>query len=145
MLKVTYTRTIPPDMRQLVEKLLPKLLKYAPPWLTLLQFLWDPNGREYDGNQIRAWTDTYVSYREAAITLYPRFQLHSEASSRQCLLHELMHMQVAPLHDETLAIIFATTEEDSIERIYMLGRLDKVVEGMVEDLALTILSSLKEK
>ena len=134
-LAIVYEGNMPDEVRRQVEDCLDEFARFAPHWLVSLFVQWDSSGAESVGARVTAVTHTRDCYREADLTVYPRWQDHAPLYRRETVLHEIFHTHVAPLHTEANDIVESLTEEGSALRAYMLRRVEKVVEAVVQDLA----------
>lgn len=120
----------PKEVRAICAPLLKKHLHLIPSWCHELRFEF---ASESNGSVIaRAYCQP--EYRAATIEIHPNFLLEAEAERVDAFMHELIHLQLAPMVHCTRSIISAIVEEGTPLFDLSWEQQRTSMEGVVEDL-----------
>lgn len=127
----------PEDLGRRFRDDLARLAWVVPSWATEIEAHYLDAG---EGDTV-ASVSVHVRYRQAAIDLHPCYFRTSwdTRRRREALLHELLHVTIAPLADRARDLLEDMTEPGTIVRRVTTAALEDQAEGVVQDLARAII------
>ncbi len=127
--EVLWAEPMPPEIRRAVLPLLRKHRAIVPAWCRQITVTYAQNG---DDGAI-ATCQPSVRYRHAFVNIAPPFLSETPANRERVVVHELVHITLAPLADYAAQIIARVGE--AALREHMEAELAERDESVTQDLA----------
>lgn len=128
-------KTVPPEVQPTLAEVLRRYEWCIPAWCTVVTVRWCPVSQEDPDHRI-AETSIAYEYREAYICVFSSWLEWDDVDRRRHLLHELLHIALAPLSDYARDEIkrLVPKQEAPKYRATLLDELTKRCEASVQDL-----------
>jgi hypothetical protein len=133
---------MPPEVRAAVRPLLLAHLWLVPAWCRELLVTWKDRHHHDTGGTITASSGSDPQYRYARLALHAPWLDSSRSQRRREIIHELLHIPLAPLidyHEDAIDRLFADAEESPF-RAHLEAGWQERHEGAVQDLAFAVAS-----
>lgn len=131
-LQLEWGEDIPPEYRDAVGPLLYEFAWLVPPWCRLIRVM----NAVAAQNEETATMDLREEYRFARLTLTPWFLEGDPSTRRRVVVHELLHVFIAPMA-EVLFGLLEQTENEPLRGI-VRNQWHKAMESGIQDLAYAI-------
>lgn len=125
----------PPEVRSALRPILLDYLWLVPSWVQTLYVRWEERPEDPDTS---ALSGAQPEYRQAQLTICTGWLSAIHASRRTMLVHELVHMPLAPMVIEHEDIAKRLLDDAPRFSGYSLGQWRRVLEGAVQDLAVAV-------
>ena len=128
-MRVSYIGDFPKDIRKIVEPILDEWLDLLPTWCQQFRVMFD--------SDTQAVLASSTNYRNRWATLYITAEWFEQSKEGReiALLHELIHVLIAPLVNPTSKVLDALLKEDSNEKAFAESIFKDGEEAAVEDMA----------
>lgn len=135
MMRTVFAPKMPQEYVNAVGSLIEHFGWMAPSWCHTLTL--DYASDDKDDGRTKAECEAEPHYRQARITVYPRFLELDQAERANTIVHELCHLVIAPLSHAIADILGAAQLSDDARAIAekMQGDAD---EAVVEDMAVAL-------
>ncbi len=142
MLTIRWDDGFPAEARRAVLPVVQQYLWLVPGWCRVLALVWrDWHEDDVAGDSAAASTSTEVEYRHATLFVHAPWLSATPTERRANLIHELLHIPMAPMVDEqraTIRALFADGEAPKFQA-HIEEQWRQRFEGSVQDLAFAIL------
>ena len=125
----------PVEVRGALRPILLDYLWLVPSWCQNIYVRWDAAPADSDSSLS---TSAQPEYRQAQFNVLPGWLGHIEGSRRTMVIHELLHLPLAPMVHEHGDLAERLTEDGSVFAGYAQEQWRRVFEGSVQDLAVSI-------
>ena len=132
-----FWQPMPEGIRTMLEPYVTKHLHVAPVWCRKLTIGYATSS---DAVRTLAEITTDCEYRQASVVFYSLMLMEPEIERERTVLHELLHIAVAPLSDWTHSMI-SDLVEDGAMKSHLLKEATQRMEGTVQDLMYSLLPS----
>lgn len=132
------TTTIEDHLRPRVEEVIGDLARLVPCWCHRLWVVHE----DVEGGAAEARID--YDHRSATIVLTDYWVAAPADDQRAIVLHEIVHLHLAPLYAATVHALKAGIEDEAAKQI-ILGVLETANEGATEDLCAVLIPALFER
>jgi hypothetical protein len=121
MSKFEYSKELPDEIKQDVEKRLSKLEYLIPQWCSKVMVFWD----DTEDSDTTIYAKTYYDYRYNSITICPAYLSQTEKTRTEALRHDLVH---------GITGIFNVYVQDVIKRILKEDKDKTLRELIIEEI-----------
>lgn len=125
----------PQEIRAALRPVLSDYLWLVPSWCQTLYVRWDDRPEEADTT---ASASAQPEYRQAQLTICPGWLGAVHASRRTALVHELLHLPLAPMVIEHSDLATRLLDDAPAFRGYSQEQWRRAFEGSVQDLAAAV-------
>lgn len=122
-----------PDLRRAIEPLIKKHAHLVPSWCHVLHCNFSTEGAE---EGVVASITPMTEYRKAYLYVHAGFLTDDAEEREHSIVHELLHLQVAPLESLVSQLIKSTITPDSTLAEWSWEERRRATESVVEDLRL---------
>jgi hypothetical protein len=131
---------VPPLIRVELERVFTDLAHLIPDWCSHVWIAWSANDSGNDSTV--ADVTAYYDYRWARVNVYASWLDQTEDFKREALIHELMHLFVAPLADYAREIVKLLIPANEAEKFNKATReqIRERGESVTQDLTRLILN-----
>lgn len=138
MSRAAFFGQIPAEAAKALEAYFPLIDALAPQWCSRVWVMWSS---ECETESCKACTVTRYEYRYGSVTLHGKWLDDDEVTRREAIIHEVMHLYVAPLSGFTRYVIHSFTENESDKRLrdVSVEQCREYQESVVQDLALLMM------
>ena len=134
---------IPPELRETVGGHLERVRHLVPPWCHRIRVLYQPTPSEQEGSG-NASIVIDVAYREATLSILPKWLDQTDELRHETLVHEMAHFPTRALFDLAHTIVENTIADEAMRRI-LREQIRVVCEGATEDTTQMILRGERVK
>ncbi|HEY4699383.1 MAG TPA: hypothetical protein VIH27_03325 [Nitrososphaerales archaeon] len=128
----------PPEVRNVVRPILLNYLWLVPPWIRVLHLGYGVS--KTDNYWAEGSSETNEHYRWTNITIFGHWLDSNESNRRLSIIHELLHISLAPMAEEHVQVINRLFEDGEAPkfRATLNENWKRVMESAVQDLAFSI-------
>lgn len=127
---VRYGAEVPKDIRALIRPIVAEWKWLIPAWCRLIAIRY--GAPPEDVPQAVATCEVDFEYRQARITICPLFREQTEDEQRRTVVHEILHVAVAPLSRAAHSLVRTLADDELLEKFR--DEISSAEEGVVSDL-----------
>lgn len=131
-LKVLYTDSVPPEVRDLLAPLFERWLWIAPAWCHEIEVSWHEPEEDESDAILAIWPS--VEYRRGEIAVFPKWLSETKRSRERAVVHELVHLLVAPMTEFYDDVLDRLTGRQAKLAEYVKAQHAKAFESVVVDM-----------
>jgi len=131
--------TVPKELKPEIRKHVGYLIKLCPGWVHRLSVEYSTDTKY--GPECKATMTSDYKYRHAHLTIYPPWIWLDEEQKKAVIIHEAVHILVAPLHQLFADSVKALFADDEKMEQFIHNAWDVAHEATVEDLARAFIDS----
>lgn len=138
--KIRTYEDVPEFVKPELSRFLDRLNYLVPDWCSHVWVFWSANDSGNDSTV--ASITAYYDYRWARMTVYASWLDQTEDFKREALIHELMHLFIAPLGDyarDTLKLLIPEDEAQKFSKA-TCEQIRERVESVTQDLTRLVLN-----
>lgn len=133
--KIIFDPSVPAEILPIVQRFVLPCEWLIPAWCTRVYIAWDSMPED----QSAANTISHYDYRFARTVLFPVWLEEKDERKTEVVLHEFLHISIAPLSDYAYHNLKVLLEEDE-PKFYKHAKaeLEQRMEAVVEDLTISL-------
>lgn len=136
---ITWHRSLPPEIEAEVRPLVDRYAYLIPGWMRELTVRYAVDTP--DGSYV-ADINIQPEYRQATLRLVPKWRDCDAAFKEQTIIHELIHLSLAPMDAWTQTLITKTVPDEGL-RDTLSEDWRRAHEGATEDLSIAVYASAR--
>jgi hypothetical protein len=133
--RVQFDGDIPEDVRAIIAPYFPLMEVLAPQWCSRLWVRWEP---DCETDSCRSCTLTRYEYRYGTVTLHGRWLAQLDADRKETLIHEVLHLYVAPLSGYVRHLAYQLSEDEKLQAVTE-EQCREYQESVTQDLTLLVM------